>query len=144
MEIEIDKRVFYAIIAVVSIIALALLGVLGKSVSPVDNPTGTPRLLTWQGWKLLQAEREYQREIVILRNDATLLADLLNHAADPVAGTITADKIISHTEDGVDALAVSRTALAQAAENVRLWSIGSQDRDTALVSLETAMQYLEP
>ncbi len=143
MEIEIDKRVFFALLAVGIVTLLVLLGLLGKSVSPVDN-TGTTRLLTWQGWKLLQAERQYQREIAVLRNDATLLADLLNHAADPVAGTITTDKIISHTKDGVDALSEARTALAQAAEKVRLWSIGAEDRDAAVDSLETAMQYLEP
>jgi hypothetical protein len=143
MEIEIDKRIFFAIIAVGVVLLLVLLGMLGKSVSPVDS-SSSPRLLTWQGWKLLQAERQYQREIVVLRDDATLLADLLNNAADPVTGTVTIDKIVSHTKDGVDALAAARMALAQAAENVRLWSIGAGDRDVAVASLKTAMQYLEP
>jgi hypothetical protein len=144
MEIEIDKRLFYAMIGIAAIAFLVLLGFLGRSVSPMDSLSGTPRLMTWQDWQMLQAERQYQREVVVLRSDADLLAGLLNNAADPVTGTVTASKITNHTTKGVDALAEARTALSQAAEDVRLWSIGAQDRDIALVSLEAVAQLLEP
>jgi hypothetical protein len=146
MEIELDLRgeeryTWYAMAATLTVLVLVGLGYLGMPVTPYDG--SSPRALGWADWRFLQAEREYRRELDILRSYADQLSDAINTQPSPVAVQILAERVSRQTTSGDPALEAARTALDQAAMDVRNWSTGILDRDKALISLQLAIELLQ-
>jgi hypothetical protein len=142
MEISINRNTLYGILVFMSLLSLLGLGALGRPYTPVSR-AGDARLLTWDDWQLLKAERQYTAERDVLRSDVDALAALLNQAPDPVSAQMLAQRITQHTADGQAALQTARTALQQAAQDVASWTAGALDRDTAVASLQTATDLLK-
>ncbi len=144
-ELDFDIRKNEDILWMLAFIALligALVGLaqIGRIATPVD--AGAPRLLGWSDWRLLQAERAYAQELSLLRSDATQLSAMLDQRPSPVAAQLLAEQIARHIKSGDASLANARLALGVAAMNVRDWSTGVLDRDTAILSLQDALTLL--
>jgi len=147
MELELDfnsERSLWQGLAIVTVI-LALIGLaaIGALVTPL-NTDGSPKLISWQDWRLLQAERAYHAELVVLQDDALQLATLLEARPSLVAAQILAERIARHTKSGDAALVTARETLLSAALNVRDWAAGTLDRDMAVQSVEDAFGFLQP
>jgi hypothetical protein len=127
--------------AVLIIAALVGMAQMGQNVTPMD--TGEPRLLGWSDWRLLQAERAYTQELSTLRADAMQLALALDLRPNPVTTQLLIEQIARHTQEGDPSLTSARLALENAALNVRDWSTGTLDRDTAILSLQDALTLLQ-
>ena len=127
--------------AVLIIAALVGMAQIGQDVTPMD--TGEPRLLGWSDWRLLQAERAYTQELSTLRADAMQLALALDLRPNPVTTQLLIEQIARHTQEGDPSLTSARLALENAALNVRDWSTGTLDRDTAILSLQDALTLLQ-
>lgn len=146
MEIEFDLRgerltIWRMIAVTMGIAALIGLGAIGARVTPLtaDN---SPKLLSWQDWRLLQAERAYQAELAVLQQDAAQLANMLEQRPSPVAAQILAERVTKHAATGDASLAAARESLLAAALDVRDWSAGTLDRDTAVQSVEETFSLL--
>ncbi len=149
MEIELDltgkkQTTWYTIGIGVFLLLLVGLAFLGRAFTP-DSDASASHLLTWQDWRLLKAERAYQHELETLRADADQLSQALNGQPNPVTVQLLAESILHHTGtmDGDPALEAARAALGQAAQDVRDWASGILDRDTALASLQKAIELLK-
>ena len=142
MEITIGRNTVYIVLVCLVLLSLLGLGALGKLYTPV-SVAGDTRLLTWDDWQLLKAERQYDAEREVLRSGADALAALLDQNPDPVAAQMLAQRITQHTVSGQAALQPARTALLQAAQDVASWTAGALDRDTAVASLQTATDLLK-
>jgi len=127
--------------AIVIIAALVGMALIGQNATPMD--TGTPRLLGWSDWQLLQAQRAYTKELSILRTDAMQLSQVLDLKPNPVTTQFLIEKIAQDTKEGDASLASARLALENAALNVRDWSTGTLDRDTAILSVQDALTLLQ-
>jgi hypothetical protein len=127
--------------AVLVIAALVGMAQIGQDVTPMD--TGEPRLLEWSDWRLLQAQRAYTKEISILRTDAMQLSQTLDMKPNPVTTQFLIKQIAQHTKEGDPSLSSARLALENAALNVRDWSTGTLDRDTAILSVQDAINLLQ-
>ena len=146
MEIEFNFRknedaLWLIAFAVLVLAALVGMTQIGQNVTPMD--TGSPRLLGWSDWRLFQAERAYTRELAVLRVDAMRLSQALDQQPNPVATQFLIEQIAQDTSEGDASLASARMALENAALNVRDWSTGTLDRDTAILSLQDAMSLLQ-
>ncbi len=146
MEIEVDLRgerltIWRTTAIAMLILVLIGLGTIGARVTPAtaDN---SPKLLSWQDWRLLQAERAYHAELSVLQEDAVQLANMLEERPSPVAAQILAERITKHAEIGDASLAAARESLLAAALDVRDWSAGTLDRDTAVESVEKTFALL--
>ena len=133
----------YWLVAFALLIIAALVGMaqIGQNATPLD--TGEPRLLEWSDWRLLQAQRAYTEELSVLRTDAMQLAKALEQKPDPVATQFLIEQIAQHTKEGDPSLESARLALENAALNVRDWSTGTLDRDTAILSVQDALPLLQ-
>lgn len=131
------------LIAFAFLVIGALVGMsqIGQDVTPLDS--GVPRLLNWSDWRLLQAQRAYTMELSILRTDAMQLAQTLEQKPNPVTTQFLIEKIAQHTKEGDPSLESARLALENAALNVRDWSTGTLDRDTAILSVQGALTLLQ-
>ena len=131
------------LVAFALLIIAALVGMaqIGQNATPMD--TGTPRLLGWTDWQLLQAQRAYTKELSILRTDAMQLSQVLDLKPNPVTTQFLIEKIAQDTKEGDASLASARLALENAALNVRDWSTGTLDRDTAILSVQDTLTLLQ-
>jgi len=131
------------LVAFALLIIAALVGMaqIGQNATPMD--TGEPRLLGWSDWRLLQAQRAYVKELSILRADAMQLAQTLERQPNPVTTQILIKQIAQHTQEGDPSLVNARLALESAAVSVRDWSTGVLDRDTAILSVQDALAFLQ-
>ena len=127
--------------AIVIIAALVGMAQIGQNATPMD--TGTPRLLGWSDWQLLQAQRAYTKELSILRTDAMQLSQTLDLKPNPVTTQFLVEQIAQDTKEGDASLSNARLALENAALNVRDWSTGTLDRDTAILSVQDALILLQ-
>ena len=82
-------------------------------------------------------------ELSILRTDAMQLAQALEQKPNPVTTQFLIEKIAQHTKEGDPSLESARLALENAALNVRDWSTGTLDRDTAILSVQGALTLLQ-
>ena len=147
MEIELDLRnekayLWQRFAVLVFIFGLVGIGMIGERVTPVTEQ-GSPKLISWQDWRLLQAERIYHAELEVLQADAEQLATMLESHPSPVAAQILAERIAKHTKSGDASLAIARESLMIAALNVRDWAAGTIDRDSAVQSVQTAYRLLQ-
>ncbi len=131
------------LIAFAFLVIGALVGMsqIGQDVTPLDS--GVPRLLSWSDWRLLQAQRAYTEELSILRTDAMQLAQALEQKPNPVTTQFLIERIAQHIKEGDPSLTSARLALENAALNVRDWSTGTLDRDTAILSVQDALTLLQ-
>ena len=147
MELELDfkgERSLWQGLAIVAVIlALVGLAAIGARITPL-NTDGSPKLMSWQDWRLLQAERAYHAELEVLQEDVLQLATLLEAHPSPVAAQILAERIARHTKSGDAALVTARERLLIAALNVRDWATGTLDRDVAVQSVEDVFRFLQP
>ena len=128
-------------LAVLIIASLVGMAQIGQNATPMD--AGTPRLLGWSDWQLLQAQRAYTKELSILRADALQLTQVLEQQPNPVTTQFLIEQIARHTKEGDPSLESARLALENAALNVRDWSTGTLDRDTAILSVQDALPLLQ-
>ena len=142
MEITVDRNTVYGILVFLALLSFLGLGTLGKPYTPVTT-AGDTRLLPWDDWQVLKAERQYTSERTVLRSDADALASLLNQAPDPVVAQLLEERISRHTSNGQAALLTAGTALLQAAKDAASWTSGGLDRATAVASLQTATDLLK-
>ncbi len=142
MEITIDRNTLYTTLLLVAILAILGLAVLGRSYSPA-NEAGEARVLSWSDWQLAKAEKRFEAERSVLRQDIDELAALLNATPDPVAAQLLAQRIGQHASAGESILQPARVAVLQAAQDVASWSAGALDRETAIASLEAATTLLK-
>ena len=147
MEIELDwnskDSTWRLAVAIVTILALIGLAAIGSRVTPL-TVDGSPKLLSWQDWRLFQAERAYHTELVVLQEDIAQLASMLNTRSSPVAAQILAERIAKHTKAGDISLVAAREKVMTAALNVRDWAAGTLDRDAAVQSVLDAKALLQP
>lgn len=136
-----EDALWLVVFALLIIAALVGMSQIGQNATPID--TGVPRLLNWSDWRLLQAQRAYTMELSILRTDAMQLAQALEQKPNPVTTQFLIEKIAQHTKEGDPSLESARLALENAALNVRDWSTGTLDRDTAILSVQDAMSLLQ-
>ena len=131
------------LIAFAFLVIAALVGMaqIGRDVTPMD--TGTPRLLEWADWQLLQAQRTHTKELAVLRADAMQLSQALDLKPNPVTTQFLIKQIAQDTKEGDASLASARLALENAALNVRDWSTGTLDRDTAILSVQDTLTLLQ-
>lgn len=138
MEIEVDigkgMRSAFLPLAVGVLICLM---VIGHAVTPEGGGVLTP-----SAWRLRAAERAYATELAELRRQAEVLAALINDAPDAVQAGFAADQIERLTRDGEPGLSVQRQALAEAAAQLRLWSMGGAERQQAEEALIRAIDIL--
>jgi len=127
--------------ALLIIAALVSMAQIGQNATPMDS--SSPRLLGWSDWQLLQAQRAYAKELSTLRTDVTRLEQVLDQRANPVTTQFLIEQIARDTKEGDPALASARLALANAALNVRDWSTGTLNRDTAILSVQDALPLLQ-
>ena len=146
MELELDfngeRSLWQGITIVAVILVLFGLAAIGARVTPF-SADGSPKLMSWQDWRLLQAERAYRAELAVLQDDAVQLATMLETRPSPVAAQILAEHIAKHTKSGDAALLTARETLLIAALNVRDWAAGTLDRDVAVISVEDAIGLLQ-
>lgn len=117
---------------------LAGLIFLGRSLTPEGN-----KVLTWPEWQICLAQKAYQKELGMLQKDVEVLVEIVNQPPDPVRAQIVCDKISEQLIEGQPALAMSRTALAQAAVSVEQWSVGAISRGEALTALQAAIYSID-
>jgi hypothetical protein len=137
LEIEVDPSwVYYALAAL--LVLLGTLGWLGKGVTPQGRG-----LLTWDEWQILRQRQAYAQQLAFLEKQTETLAVLLNARADPVRVQVVTERMRLELESGgLPALQPQRDAAAAAVASVRAWSLGQEDRDSAVKVLETATQAL--
>ncbi len=140
MELELDFSKKWKLIAWLPALLLILfgLGMLGYYTTPASD-----KVLTWSEWQVLQARRSYQSELKMLRQDAEILAELLQGTPDIVRAQLTTDRIAQDTSTGQEALVDERQVLYDAALAVRDWAAGTIDRSEAEAALNTAIQTLD-
>jgi len=147
MELELDfnseRSLWQGIVIVAVILALIGLAAIGARVTPL-NSDGSPKFISWQDWRLLQAERAYHAELGVLQEDVLQLATMLEARPSPVAAQILAERIARHTKSGDAALVTARETLLSAALNVRDWAAGTLDRSVAVQSVEDVFGLLQP
>jgi len=136
-----EDALWLVVFALLIVAALVGMSQIGQNATPID--TGVPRLLNWSDWRLLQAQRAYTMELSILRTDAMQLAQALEQKPNPVTTQFLIEKIAQHTKEGDPSLESARRALENAALNVRDWSTGTLDRDTAILSVQGALTLLQ-
>ncbi len=142
MEVELDltEAESLAWLGLVTLFILALLGVVGKSVSPRDGQ-GNPMLLTPARWQAVRLERRIAGETQRLREDADSLGRLLENP-NPVDATLLAERIYSHHRSGTAATAGARQALIDAAEAAVLYASGSGSRNEAVRAYRNAVNLI--
>jgi hypothetical protein len=138
MELDFSRHL-WLLISMVVILLLAILGWVGYAYLPAGD-----RLLTYSEWQVLKANHTYENELGKLQGAAETLAELLNAQPDPVRTQMAVESILRLTSKGHPALAYPRDKVALAAQSVRDWAVGAQDRETALQALIEMIQVLSP
>ena len=147
MEIEVDfgkgSSYWREVLVAVILVTLVALGVLGWGVSKTDA-NGQAQILTWTDYQISKAEKAYLAELAVLRTDTDELAQLLAQTPEPspAAVQIKVNQVLADTVSGTPELAAARADLAATAGTVRDWSIGSVEKDQAILSIQALTQLL--
>ena len=140
---ENEYMIWVTVLVAVLLVMIVGMAFAGRGVTVVDS-AGNPQILTWSDWRMIQAQRAYDAELSVLRNDAVRVAATLDQQRpNPVAAQIVAENVARDTQSGDPSLASARAALAAAALNVRDWSTGVLDRATAVQSVQQAIGLLQ-
>ena len=124
-------------------IALVLVAILGRWLTPIDTDSHSS-VLTWTEWLVFKQHRAYKSDVRILTSSANRLADLLDEEPDPVRVQLVVEKVGRNLEK-VDhpALDAQRERLWTAADQILAWSLGPGDKDTATTALDEAVQSIQ-
>ena len=135
MEIDLKENPWLTTLAFALLIALVLvaLAFLGRNVTPVE-----PRVLQWNDWQILQARREHNKEIAILRADLNDIAVMFQQPPDPIAAQILSARIAQHTRSGQPTLEAARVHLQNAADGLVTWSGLQMERDEMIALIQSA------
>ncbi len=125
-------------LVLVLLVALFLIGFLGKAFTPASNT-----VLSWSEWQIIKVEKEYEQQLSTYQQYAESLSELINETPDPVRAQVVSDQILQNTATGLSALERPRLGLQEAARAVRQWAIGAGSLDTAQASLNTAIQRIQ-
>lgn len=125
-------------LVLVLLIALFLIGFLGKAFTPASNT-----VLSWSEWQIIKIEKVYEQELSTYQQFAESLSQLINGTPDPVRAQVVSDQILQNTTTGLTALERPRLGLQEAARAVRLWAVGAGSMDTAEASLSNAIQLIQ-
>jgi len=137
IEIEIGEGWWVVLIPVILLVGIGL-ATLGRQLTPEDGSVLTPA-----AWRLMKAERAYEEELGLLRENADELVHMLNGHPNPVEAGLAADRIQYETLDGHPALSLQRDAIASASEMVRKWAMGGSTREDVEAALTEAILMLE-
>ncbi len=111
--------------------ALLFFGFVGYWVTPDDG-----RILTPQEWRVVQAERQYQRELTQLREYGRQLAQFLS-TQDPVRVQLQVQRMMDKVSQMTSpALASQRRAFVNAANAVIAYQQGQASRDEAIAAVQ--------
>lgn len=125
-------------LVLVLLVALFLIGFLGKAFTPASNT-----VLSWSEWQIIKIEKVYEQELSTYQQFAESLSQLINGTPDPVRAQVVSDQILQNTATGLAALERPRLGLQEAARAVRLWAVGAGSMDTAQASLSNAIQLIQ-
>lgn len=125
-------------LVLVLLVALFLIGFLGKAFTPASNT-----VLSWSEWQIIKIEKVYEQELSTYQQFAESLSQLINGTPDPVRAQVVSDQILQNTTTGLTALERPRLGLQEAARAVRLWAVGAGSMDTAEASLSNAIQLIQ-
>lgn len=125
-------------LVLVLLVALFLIGFLGKAFTPASNT-----VLSWSEWQIIKIEKVYEQELSTYQQYAESLSQLINGTPDPVRAQVVSDQILQNTATGLTALERPRLGLQEAARAVRMWAVGAGSMDTAEASLSNAIQLIQ-
>lgn len=125
-------------LVLVLLVALFLIGFLGKAFTPASNT-----VLSWSEWQIIKIEKVYEQELSTYQQYVESLSQLINGTPDPVRAQVVSDQILQNTAMGLTALERPRLGLQEAARAVRLWAVGAGSMDTAQASLSNAIQLIQ-
>jgi hypothetical protein len=137
IEIEIGEGWWAALLPLILLVVIGL-AILGRQLTPETGSVLTPA-----AWRLMKAERAYEEELGLLREDVEELVRMFNANPNPVEAGLAADRIQYETLDGHPALSLQREAVAYASEIVWNWAMGGKTREDAEVVLTEAILMLE-
>jgi hypothetical protein len=145
MEIDLDLERSWMIgvgsVLVALIVLLGLAGI-GQQATPV-TPAGSPRVVTWDDWQVLQLKRAHNKEIALLRGRIEEISMLLELPPDPIAAQVLYRRVYSDAQHGLVSTAEARGATLTAADGVMRWATGQIDRDEAILAVEHAIGALK-
>jgi hypothetical protein len=118
-EVEIDRRLFRGLLALLASAALVGLALLGRAHTP--DPV---RVIAWSDWWAIRVERQYEQELAQLREDLAELAGMLRANPDPVRAEVAASRLEQRHGHGLGLLERQRQAVVAAALAVRDWAAG--------------------
>lgn len=125
-------------LVLVLLVALFLIGFLGKAFTPASNT-----VLSWSEWQIIKIEKVYEQELSTYQQYVESLSQLINGTPDPVRAQVVSDQILQNTAMGLTALERPRLGLQEAARAVRLWAVGAGSMDTAEAALSNAIQLIQ-
>jgi hypothetical protein len=125
-------------LVLVLLVALFLIGFLGKAFTPASNT-----VLSWSEWQIIKIEKVYEQELSTYQQYVESLSQLINGTPDPVRAQVVSDQILQNTATGLSALERPRLGLQEAARAVRLWAVGAGSMDTAEAALSNAIQLIQ-
>jgi hypothetical protein len=137
IEIEIGEGWWAALLPLI-LLGVIGLAILGRQLTPEAGSVLTPA-----AWRLMKAERAYEEELGLLREDFEELVRMFNANPNPVEAGLAADRIQYETLDGHPALSLQREVVAYASEIVWNWAMGGTTREDAEVVLTEAILMLE-
>lgn len=138
MVIDLKENEWLTWLGLTLVIALALVGFayIGQNATPLDAATGEARIITWSDWQVLQMRREHNRELAVLREDLTAIAQMFQFPPDPVAAQILQARIAQHTDSGQRTLEMARAHLQNAADGLVAWSSGQIEREEMIALIQ--------
>ena len=125
-------------LVLVLLVALCLIGFLGKTFTPASNT-----VLSWSEWQIIKIEKEYEQQLSNYQQYTESLSQLINGTPDPVRAQVVSDQILQNTAKGLSALERPRLGLQEAARAVHLWAVGAGSMDSAQASLSNAIQLIQ-
>lgn len=133
-ETDVNVTLFLAII--VGIVALFLLGTLGRFVFP-------DRILTWSEWQLLNQRAAYQRQVLILQKQTDRLTYMANQEEiEPIHAQLVSEHLARKlTAITLSPLAASRQALLDTSQGIVDWTLG-HPKEPVIVSQQRANQLI--
>ena len=143
MEITLESRLFWILIAIIALLTLIGFGLIGHLITPVE--AGEAVILTPARWTAFRLTRQARKETERLVKDAERLQALLKKdAADPVEAMLLAQRIYANHNTGSSATRAARMALINAAEAAARAATGELPRQDAIFAFQEALSRIQP
>jgi len=140
MEIDLKENEWLTWLGLTLIIVLVLVtfALIGQNATPIDAATGEARVIAWSDWQILQARREHNRELAVLREDLTSIAQMFQFPPDPISAQVLQSRIAQHTSNGQPTLEMARAYVQNAADGLVAWSSGGIEREDLIALIQQA------